>query len=227
MNQPFLAHTAPLYTRAWLRSRRAAEGEKLARRVNDPFPDFRSAVHCAHPQMKKPRFAGVARCFRNGWFCTFITAIQYFLDKVPSRNPGSRFFNASKKPGATSNSFHIRISFVGATFRDRQAAQQPQHTNFVNPDVFYSAACRCQSYGNTIKRGKVIDHSGVMRWNFDSRCRFQRYDVPWRSGRRRHVLTPVSATKQAIFRAQNRARAAHESAGDWSLAPFVSSDALL
>jgi hypothetical protein len=215
LNTPFLAQYGR-FTQSVVAVETRRGGEKWHAELNDPFPDFRvRSFHLRGIRNETPRFVVGGPLLRNRVY--FITALQYFLDKVPSRTLGFPF-NESKKQAVNSFS-QLDLILSARQFITATLHISPQHTNFVNPD-FFTPQPAAPSYAQHNYAGTIIDHFGVLRGIVDSSVSIQRYDVAvGAQGDANMILTPVG-TRGNFFGAQNRSARRTEWLETWSLAPF-------
>ncbi len=105
LNTPFLAQYGR-FTQTVVAVETRRGGEKWHADLNDPFPDFRvRSYHLVGIRNETPRAVVDGPIIKDRLF--FLTALQYFLDKVPSRTlpfPGERI-----EDGAGESAHTVRL----------------------------------------------------------------------------------------------------------------------
>ena len=132
LNTPFLAQYGR-FTQSVVAVETRRGGDKWHYDLNDPFPDFFiRSYHMQGLRNETPRGVIGGPLIRNRLFINW--ALQYFLDKVPSRTLPFRY-NLSRQERV--NSFtqldYILSQTQIVTFTYHF---NPEHVNFVNPDFF-------------------------------------------------------------------------------------------
>ena len=140
---------------------------------NDPFPDFRVRSYHIHGiRNETPRFVVGGPVRRDRLY--FISALQYFMQKDPSRTlpfPNNESKQESVNSFTQADWIASDKQIVSATFHF-----SPQHTNFVNPDYFHPEPVT-PSYAQHNYVGTLADHLAFAGGILDSSGSVQRYDV--------------------------------------------------
>ena len=215
LTMPFLAQYGR-FTQSVVAVETRRGGEKWHAEVNDPFPDFRiRSYHMRGIRNETPRFVVGGPIIRDRLY--FISALQYFFQREPSRTLPFPF-NESKQEWINSFSQLDYIlsprQMITTTFH-----LSPQHINFVNPDYFHPQPVT-PSYAQHNYIGTVVDHFGIFGGILDSSVSLQRFNVVvGAQGDADMVLTP-QGNRGNFFGTQNRAARRTEWLETWSLAPF-------
>ena len=215
LQTPFLAQYGR-FTQSVVAVETRRGGEKWHAELNDPFPDFRiRSYHMRGIRNETPRFVVGGPVLRDRLY--FITSLQYFMQKDPSRTLPFPH-NESKQESVNSFSQLDWIAsakqIVTATFH-----LSPQHTNFVNPDYFNPQPVT-PSYGQHHYVGTLADHLGFAGGILDSSLSFQRYEVTvGAQGTGDMVLSPEGNSGN-FFGTQARESRRTEWIETWSLSPF-------
>lgn len=215
LQTPFLAQYGR-FTQSVVAVETRRGGEKWHAELNDPFPDFRiRSYHMRGIRNETPRFVLGGPLVRDRLY--FIGALQYFLEKDPSRTlPFPR--NESKQEWV--NSF-TQGDWVAS---DKQIVTatlhiSPQHTNFVNPDYFHPQPAT-PSYAQHNYVGTLADHLAFEGGILDSSGSIQRYEVfVGAQGSADMVLSP-GGNRGNFFGIQTRDAQRLEWIETWSLSPF-------
>ncbi|MBV9508043.1 MAG: TonB-dependent receptor [Acidobacteriia bacterium] len=170
LSTPFLAQYGR-FTQTVVAVETRRGGDKWHADLNDPFPDFRiRSYHMRGIRNETPRAVASGPLLRNRLY--FITALQYFLDKVPSRTLAFPH-NESKQERLNSFSqFDLVLSprqLVNFTYHF-----SPEHTNFVNPDYFNPQPVT-PSYAQRNYVATLADHYGLLGGTLDSSVSMQRF----------------------------------------------------
>ncbi|MBV9743860.1 MAG: TonB-dependent receptor [Acidobacteriia bacterium] len=132
LNTPFLAQYGR-FTQSVVAVETRRGGDKWHFDLNDPFPDFRVRKYrMAGIRNETPRAAIGGSIIPNRLY--MLTALQYFLDKVPNRTLGFPY-NVSKQERVN---WFTQFDYVASV---RQLLRftwhfAPEHTNYVNPNFF-------------------------------------------------------------------------------------------
>jgi len=215
VNTPFLAQYGR-FTQSVVAVETRRGGEKWHVELNDPFPDFRvRSYHMRGIRNETPRFVLGGPLLRNRIY--FITSLQYFFEKAPSRTLPFPY-NESKRQSI--NSF-TQLDFILSPVQHVTATLHisPQHTNFINPDYFNPQPVT-PSYAQHDYAGTLIDHFGIFGGILDSSISFQRSDAGiGAQGDADMVVTP-EGNRGNFFGRQERSARRTEWIETWSLAPL-------
>ena len=170
LSTPFLAQYGR-FTQSVVAVETRRGGDKWHYDLNDPFPDFRiRSYHMRGISNWTPHVVAGGPVIKNRLFV--ISALQYYLDKTPSRTLGFPY-NISKHERV--NSF-TQIDYilsprqiVNATFHFN-----PEHTNFVNPDYFNPEPVT-PSYAQAAYEANVAHHLGLWGGTLDTSFAYQRF----------------------------------------------------
>jgi len=215
LTTPFLAQYGR-FTQSVVAVETKRGGETWHADLNDPFPDFRvRSYHMRGIRNETPRgvFGGPLIPGR----LYFISALQYILDKVPSRTLPFPF-NESKQESVNS---YTQLDYIISSRQLLTATLHvsPQHTNFVNPDYFNPQPVT-PSYAQHNYVGTLAHHLGILNGTLESNVSVQRFDATIRAqGDAGMVLTP-EGNRGNFFGAQNRDARRTEWLEAWSLAPL-------
>ena len=215
VNTPFLAQYGR-FTQSVVAVETRRGGEKWHAELNDPFPDLRiRSYHLRGIRNETPRFVVGGPLLRNRIY--FISALQYFFEKTPSRTLPFPF-NESKQQSI--NSF-TQFDFILSPQQHITATLHinPQHTNFVNPDYFNPQPVT-PAYALHTYMGTLIDHYAILGGILDSSISIQHFDtVIGSQGDAEMVLTP-EGNRGNFFGTQNRSSRRTEWLETWSLTPL-------
>jgi hypothetical protein len=242
LNTPFLAQYGR-FTQSVVAVETRRGGDKWHYDLNDPFPDFFvRSDHVRGIRNETPRAVAGGPLIKDRLFV--ISALQYILDKNPSRTLPFPF-NVSKHERV--NSFTqvdyilSQRQIVNATFHFN-----PEHTNFVNPDYFNPEQVD-PSYAQRAYEGTLAHHLGLWggttrQWPISDstlssarRARATKSSRPkatagtiserrrathfggngWKYGRRRRSGFMGRISSRWVRRSRFRATAAHSSTGRW------------
>ena len=170
LNTPFLAQYGR-FTQSVVAVETRRGGDKWHFDLNDPFPDFRiRSYHMVGIRNETPRAALGGPVIKDRLFV--ITALQYILDKVPSRTLGFPH-NESKQERV--NSF-TQIDYIASQRQIVNATvhYDPEHINFVNPD-FFNPQTVSPSYAQRAYESTVADHLGLWGGTLDTSFAYQRF----------------------------------------------------
>lgn len=170
LNTPFLAQYGR-FTQTVVAVETRRGGDKWHADLNDPFPDFRvRSYHLIGIRNETPRAVVDGPIIKDRLF--FLAALQYFLDKAPSRT----------LPFPVNESKTERVNLL--TQIDYVASQRqlinftfhfsPQHTNFVNPD-FFNPEPVTPSFAQRNYQATLADHFGLFGGTLDSSLSYQRF----------------------------------------------------
>ncbi len=215
LNTPFLAQYGR-FTQSVVAVDTKRGGDKWHGELNDPFPDFRvRSYHLVGIRNETPH--GVIGGPLIPQRLYFISALQYYLDKVPSRTLGFPF-NESKQESM--NSF-TQLDFIASPKQVLTATLHitPQHVNFVNPDYFNpQPTTPTMAQHNYI--GTFADHFGLLGGTLDNSISIQRFDAfIGAQGNADYVLTP-EGNHGNYFGRQNREAKRTEWLEIWSPGPL-------
>jgi hypothetical protein len=147
----------------------------------------------------------------------FITALNYSLDKVPSRTLGFPY-NESKQESI--NSF-TQFDYILSPRQILTAGihLSPQHTNFVNPDYFNPQPVT-PSYAQRNYIGRIAHNYGILGGTLDTSFSLQRFGAGvGAQGGAEMILTPQGNTGN-YFGRQTRDAERREWLEIWSPAPI-------
>jgi len=170
LNTPFLAQYGR-FTQSVVAVDTRRGGDKWHADLNDPFPDFRiRSYHMQGIRNETPRASAGGPLLRNRLY--LMTALQYLLDKVPSRTLP---FPHNESKHERVNSF-TQFDFVASsrnliTFTYHFS---PEHTNFVNPDYFNPQSVT-SSYAQRAYVATLADHFGIFGGTLDTTFSMQRF----------------------------------------------------
>lgn len=214
LNTPFLAQYGR-FTAGVVAIETRRGGEKWHAELNDPLPDVRvRSWHLRGIRNETPRGVVGGPLIRNRLY--FITALQYFFQKEPSRTLPFPF-NESKQESVN---LFTQTDYI---ISPRQLATatlhvSPQHTNFVNPD-FFNPQPVTPSFAQHVYVGTLAHHFGIFNGVLDSSISLQRFNVfVGAQGESSMVLTPVG-NRGNYFGRQNRAARRTEWLESWSAPP--------
>ncbi len=211
LSTPFLAQYGR-FTQSVVAVETRRGGEKWHADLNDPFPDLRvRSYHLRGIRNETPRVAAGGPLIRQRLY--FISALQYLLDKVPSRTLGFPY-NESKQERI--NSF-TQLDYIASSKQLLTATLHlaPQHTNFVNPDYF-NPQPTTPSYAQHNYLGTFADHYGLFGGTLDNSVSIQRFLASVGSqGNADYVLTP-GGNGGNFFGRQNREASRTEWLEIWS-----------
>src|SRR5258708_2722026 len=215
LTTPFLAQYGR-FTQSVVAVETRRGGEKWHAEVKDPFPDFRvRSYHVRGIRNETPRFVLGGPLIRNRIY--FISALQYFLEKAPSRTLP---FPHNESKQESINGF-TQLDFI---FSPRQLLTatlhiSPQHINFVNPDYFNPQPVTPR-YAQHSYVGTLSDFFGILGGALNSSVSIQRFDaVVGAQGDAAMVLAP-GGNRGNFFGTQNRNASRTEWLETFSLAPF-------
>jgi len=215
LNSPFLAQYGR-FTQSVVAVETRRGGDTWHAGLNDPFPDFRiRSYHMVGIRNETPHAVVGGPILRNRLF--LITALQYYLDKVPSRTLG---FPRNESRQERINSF-TQMDFVASTRQliSFQYHFAPEHTNFVNPDYFNPQPVD-PSYAQRSYVATLADHLGLLGGTLDSTLSMQRFHTFVGSqGPEGEVLTP-GGNQGNYFGVQTRDAWRREWLEVWSPAPL-------
>ena len=215
LSTPFLAQYGR-FTQSVVAVETRRGGDKWHADLNDPFPDFViRSYHMEGIRNETPRGVIGGPLIHNRLY--FITALQYFLDKAPSRTlPYPRSVSKQERV----NSF-TQLDFIAT---QRQLINftyhfSPEHTNYVNPDYF-NPQPTTPSYAQRNYVATLADHLGILGGTLDSSASMQRFHTfIGAQGDEGMVLTPE--VKQGnYFGVQTRDAWRREWLEIWSPAPL-------
>ena len=170
LNTPFLAQYGR-FTQSVVAVETKRGGDKWHYDLNDPFPDFRiRSYHMRGISNETPRAVAGGPVIKDRLF--IISALQYFLDKVPSRTlPFPDNVSKHERVNSFTQIDYIlsQRQIVNATFHFN-----PEHTNFVNPDYFNPEQVT-PSYAQTAYEGTLADHLGLWGGTLDTSFAYQRF----------------------------------------------------
>lgn len=214
LNTPFLAQYGR-FTQSVVAVETRRGGDKWHFDLNDPFPDFRiRSYHMVGIRNETPRAAVGGPVIKDRLFV--ITALQYILDKVPSRTLGFPH-NESKQERV--NSF-TQVDYI---LSQRQIVNgtfhyDPEHINYVNPD-FFNPQPVTPSYAQRAYEATGADHLGLLGGTLDSSIAYQRFHTFIGSqGVGPQVVTP-EGNSGYYFGRQSRDAFRREWLEIWSPAP--------
>ncbi len=214
LNTPFLAQYGR-FTQSVVAVETRRGGEKWHADLNDPFPDFRiRSYHMRGIRNETPRAVLGGPLIADRLF--FISALQYFLDKVPNRTLGFPY-NESKQESL--NSF-TQLDYIASPREIVTATLHvtPQHINFVNPEYFNPQPVT-PTYAQHNYIGTVSDHFGIWGGTLDSSLSIQRFEAfIGAQGDADMVLTP-EGNRGNYFSRQNREAGRIEWLEIWSPSP--------
>ncbi|MDQ6708447.1 MAG: TonB-dependent receptor, partial [Acidobacteriota bacterium] len=215
LNTPFLAQYGR-FTQSVVAVETRRGGDKWHADLNDPFPDVRvRSYHIRGIRNETPRGVIGGPLIPNRLY--LITALQYFLDKTPSRTlPFPR--NESKQERVNSFSQLDYIAsprqIVNFTFHF-----SPEHINFVDPDYFNPQPVT-PSYAQRNYVATLADHFGIFGGTLDSSLSMQRFHTfIGAQGGDDMVLTP-DGNRGNYFGAQSRDAWRREWLEIWSPSPL-------
>ncbi len=215
LSTPFLAQYGR-FTQSVVAVETRRGGDKWHFDLNDPFPDFRiRSYHMRGIRNETPRAAVGGPIIKDRLF--IMSALQYILDKVPSRTLPFPF-NESKHERV--NSF-TQIDYIlsqrqilNATFHFN-----PEHTNFVNPDYFNPEPVT-PSYAQRSYEGTLAHHLGLWGGTLDSSVAYQRFHTfIGAQGSADEIVTPEGNSGN-YFGTQTRDAFRREWLEIWSPAPL-------
>jgi len=199
LTTPFLAQYGR-FTQSVVAVETRRGGEKWHADLNDPFPDLRvRSYHLRGIRNETPRAVIGGPIIPQRLY--LISALQYFLDKVPSRTLGFPY-NESKQERI--NSF-TQLDYIASPKQILTATLHlaPQHTNFVNPDYF-NPQPTTPSYAQHNYIGTFADHYALFGGTLDSSISFQRFIASiGAQGNADYVLRP-QGNQGNFFGRQNR-----------------------
>lgn len=215
LQTPFLAQYGR-FTQSVVAVETRRGGDKWHAGLNDPFPEFRiRSYHMVGIRDVTPRGVLGGPLIHNRLY--LITALQYLLDKAPSRTlPYPR--NQSKQERV--NSF-TQLDFIAS---QRQIINftyhfSPEHINFVNPE-FFNPQPVTPSYAQRTYVATLADHFGIFGGTLDSSASMQRFHTfIGAQGDADMVLTP-QGNRGNYFGTQNRDAWRREWLEIWSPAPL-------
>ena len=215
LNTPFLAQYGR-FTQSVVAVETRRGGDTWHYDLNDPFPDFFiRSDHMRGIRNETPRASVGGPVIKDRLFV--ITALQYILDKVPSRTLPFPY-NVSKHERI--NSF-TQIDYI---LSQRQIVNgtfhfNPEHTNFVNPDYF-SPEEVSPSYAQRSYEGTVADHLGLWGGTLDTSFAYQRFHTfIGAQGPSDEIVTP-EGNQGNFFGTQTRDAFRREWLEIWSPAPL-------
>jgi hypothetical protein len=172
LNTPFLAQYGR-FTQSVVAVETRRGGDKWHADLNDPFPDFRiRSYHMIGVKTFTPRFVFGGPLIRDKLF--FITAFQYFVDKVQNQTL-SFPQNVSKTEWLNSfTQFDYLLSarqILNVTFH-----ANTEHTNVVNPDYFNPPPVT-PNFAQHNYVGTFAHHLGFLGGTLESSFALQRFDV--------------------------------------------------
>ncbi len=170
LNTPFLAQYGR-FTQSVVAVETKRGGDKWHFDLNDPFPDFRiRSYHMRGISNLTPHAVAGGPIIKDRLFV--ITALQYFLDKVPNRTLPFPF-NVSKHErwnGFTQVDYILSPrQLVNATLHFH-----PDHVNFVNPDYFNPETVS-PSYRQHAYEATLAHHLGLWSGTLDTSISYQRF----------------------------------------------------
>jgi len=214
LNTPFLAQYGR-FTQSVVAVETRRGGDKWHYDLNDPFPDF--FVHSGHVlgiRNETPRAVAGGPLIKDRLFV--ISALQYILDKNPSRTLPFPF-NVAKHERV--NSFTqvdyilSQRQIVNATFHFN-----PEHTNFSNPDYFNPEQVD-PSYAQRAYEATLAHHLGLWGGTLDTSVAYQRFHTfIGAQGPAGEIVTPEGNSGN-YFGTQTRDAFRREWLEIWSPAP--------
>jgi hypothetical protein len=215
LTTPFLAQYGR-FTQSVVAVETRRGGEKWHVELKDPFPDFRvRSYHMRGIRNETPRFVVGGPLIRNRLY--LISALQYFLEKAPSRTlPFPRNESKSESLNGFTQLDYILSprQLLTATFHI-----SPQHTNFVNPDYFNPQPV-APRYSQHNYVGTLADFFGLFGGTLNSSISIQRFDAfVGAQGSAAMVLAP-GGNGGNYFGVQNRGASRTEWLESWSLTPL-------
>ena len=199
LSTPFLAQYGR-FTQSVVAVETRRGGEKWHGDLNDPFPDFRvRSYQLRGIRNETPRASFGGPLIHQRLY--FISALQYFLDKVPNRTLGFPN-NVSKQERI--NSF-TQLDYIASSKQILTATLHlaPQHTNFVNPDYF-NPQPTTPSYAQHNYLGTFADHYALFGGTLDNSVSIQRFLANiGAQGSADYLLTP-EGNHGNYFGSQNR-----------------------
>jgi hypothetical protein len=215
LNTPFLAQYGR-FTQSVIAVETRRGGEKWHAELNDPFPDFRiRSYHMRGIRNETPRFLLGGPLIRGRVY--FISALQYFLNKAPSRTLP---FPHNESKQESINSF-TQFNYMVSAAQELTATLHlsPQHTNFVNPDYF-TPQPTAPSYAQHDYFGTLADHLGVLDGLLDSSISVQRFDATVGAQGSAEMIIAPQGKQGNFFGTQNRSARRLEWLESWSVVPF-------
>jgi hypothetical protein len=214
LNAPFLAQYGR-FTQSVVAVETRRGGDKWHFDLNDPFPDFRiRSYHMVGIRNETPRAVIGGSLIPNRLYV--ISALQYYLDKIPSRTLPFPY-NESKHERV--NSF-TEFDWVASS---RQLVRfsyhfAPEHINFVNPDYF-NPQPTTPSYAQRNYIASLADQFGFLGGTLNSTFSLERFHTFIGSqGDAGMVLTP-DGNLGNYFGVQTRDAWRREWLEVWSPAP--------
>ncbi len=215
LSTPFLAQYGR-FTQSVVAVETKRGGEKWHADLNDPFPDFRiRSYHMNGIRNETPRFVVDGPLIHDRLY--FISALQYFIDKVPNRTLPYPH-NESKLERV--NSF-TQLDYIVS---QRQLINftlhySPEHINFVNPD-FFNPQPVAPSYAQKTYAATIADHFGLFGGTLDSSISYQRFHTfIGAQGSQDEVIAPEGNSGN-YFGTQSRDAFRREWLEIWSPAPL-------
>jgi len=215
LSTPFLAQYGR-FTQSVVAVETRRGGDKWHYDLNDPFPDFRiRSYHMRGIRNETPRGVIGGPVIKDRLFV--ISALQYILDKTPSRTLPFPF-NESKHERV--NSF-TQIDYI---LSQRQIVNgtfhfNPEHTNFVNPDYFNPEAVT-PSYAQRAYEVTLAHHFGILGGTLDTSFAYQRFHTFIGSQGSQDEIVAPQGNSGNYFGTQTRDAFRREWLEIWSPAPL-------
>jgi hypothetical protein len=214
LNTPFLAQYGR-FTQSVVAVETKRGGDVWHYDINDPFPDFRiRSYHMRGISNETPHGVLGGPVIKDRLF--IISALQYYLDKTPSRTlPFPDNISKHERVNSFTQIDYIlsQRQIVNATFHFN-----PEHTNFVNPDYFNPEPVT-PSYAQTAYEGTLADHLGLWGGTLDTSFAYQRFHTFIGSqGPADEIVTP-EGKEGNYFGTQSRDAFRREWLEIWSPAP--------
>src|SRR5579872_2543363 len=214
LTTPFLAQYGR-FTQTVVAVETKRGGEKWHAELKDPFPDFRiRSYHMRGIRNETPRFVVGGPLVRNKLY--FISALQYVLEKIPSRT--LPFPHNESKQESVNGFTQLDYTISARQLLTATCHISPQHINFVNPDYFHPETVD-PSYSQQNYVGTLADFLGIFGGTLNSSISLQRFDVTiGAQGNAGMTLTPEGDLGN-FFGTQRREARRTEWLETWSLAP--------
>src|SRR5665213_1513227 len=215
LSTPFLAQYGR-FTQSVVAVETRRGGDKWHYDLNDPFPDFRiRSYHMRGIRNETPRGVVGGPVIKDRLFV--ISALQYILDKTPSRTLPFPF-NESKHERV--NSF-TQIDYI---LSQRQIVNgtfhfNPEHTNFVNPDYFNPEPVT-PSYAQRAYEVTLAHHFGILGGTLDTSFAYQRFHTFIGSQGSQDEIVAPQGNSGNYFGTQTRDAFRREWLEIWSPAPL-------
>jgi hypothetical protein len=214
LNMPFLSQYGR-FTQSVVAVETRRGGDKWHADLNDPFPDFRiRSYHIRGIRNWTPRASFGGPLIRERLY--FITAFQYFVEKVPSRT--LPFPNNESKTERINSFSQLDYIISQRQVLNATLHISPLHTNFVGIDYFNPEPVS-PSYAQHSYVGTLAHHLGIRGGTIDTTFSLQRFDaVVGAQGAADMVLTP-EVNQGNYFGTQRRQAWRREWLEVWSPAP--------